>query len=156
MDVLRNVWSGNPNSGSFKVPWGLIALWLIPRDMYTPWISSTWIVSSWSIHILEVSKYHSNIDCTPLASIKARILIQRLIFLPKLLPRYDGFSSHIFSNSWFRRRLWGQSGSAVYSLEQEFGTGDLQLYLQNPMHKCMLHSVWCKRRRRRERRIFTL
>ena len=107
----------------------------------------TWILSESHFDILEsfqaeigkrilgVSKYYSNTSTLiglHWPSVKARVLIRKLTFLAKLLERDDVLSSCVF------RTL---ASTDVYEislvqqcrvLEQQIGTGFLQVCLQNP------------------------
>ena len=65
-------------------------------------------------------------------SVKGRVLIRKLTFLAKLLERDDVFSSRVFrtlaSTNVYEISLIQQ----CHVLEQQIGTGFLQLCLQNP------------------------
>ena len=84
---------------------------------------------------LGVSKYYSNTSTLielHWPSVKARVLIRKLTFLAKLLERDDVLSSRVFrtlaSTNVYEISLVQQ----CRVLEQQIGTGYLQLCLQNP------------------------
>ena len=122
----------------------LFETFVVPTMLYG---CETWILSESHLHILEsfqaeigkrilgISKYHSNTSTLiglHWPSVKARILIRKLTFLAKLLERDDGLSSHVFrtlaSDDVYEVSLIQQ----CRSLEQQIGTGYLQLCLENP------------------------
>ena len=85
--------------------------------------------------ILGVSKYYSNTSTLielHWPSVKARVFIRKLTFLAKLLERDDVLSSRVFrtlaSTNVYEISLVQQ----CRVLEQQIGTGYLQLCLQNP------------------------
>ena len=122
----------------------LFETFIVPTMLYG---CDTWILSVSHLHILEmfqaeigkrilgVSKYYSNTSTLiglHWPSVKARVLIRKLTFLAKLLERDDVLSSHVFrtlaSTNVYEVSLVQQ----CRVLEQQIGTGYLQLCLQNP------------------------
>lgn len=123
-----------------KLRWlqSVLALWLIPWGMDTLWTPSMYPLWDQKAHSgnLQVPFQHRYFYWTSLTLCPSKGFSFKANITGQTTAEIWWFQFAYFSNSWFTRCLWGQSGSAV-SLIEELGTDDLHAAISPKSHAWM-------------------